>query len=169
MAKKVSSTMFLRGFSRRVGLTRSGLIVAGFLAGFLATIAFHQVMLMFLNELGLATRGAFVIQPTYPFGVPAVLWTAFWGGLWGVALTFVLSPNYSGAQYWLLALLFGTFAPTLVAWFVVSPLKSVPIAAGWHVPTMATTVLVNAAWATGTALLLRLWSSQQARADGPEL
>jgi hypothetical protein len=78
--------------------------------------------------------------------VPAVLSTAFWGGLWGVALAFVIKPIYSGPQYWLAALLFfGTFAPTLVAWFVVSPLKSMPIAAGWRPPPMATTVLVNAA------------------------
>jgi hypothetical protein len=123
-------------------------------------------MLMLLNEVGLTTRRAFVIQPTYPFGVPAVLSAAFWGGLWGIALTSVTKPFYSGARYWLSALLFGTFAPTLVAWFVVSPLKSVPIAAGWRIPPMLTTVLVNAAWATGTALLLRLWFSRRTRAYG---
>ena len=156
--------MFLRGFSSRLGTSRATLLIAGFLAGFLATLAFHQVMLMLLNELGPATLTAFVIQPTYPLGVPAVLSTAFWGGLWGVALTFVIKPIYSGAQYWLFALLFGTFAPTLVAWFVVAPLKSMPIAAGWRIPPMATTVLVNAAWATGTALLLRWWLSRQSRA-----
>jgi hypothetical protein len=163
---RVSSAMFSRGLSSTGAMSRSGLVIAGFLAGFLATITFHQLMLMLLNEFDLTARGAFVIQPTHPFGVPAVLSTAFWGGLWGVVLTFALRPNHSGAQYWLLALLFGTFAPTLVAWFVVAPLKSMPIAAGWRMPPMATAVLVNAAWATGTALLLRLWLSQQVRARG---
>lgn len=158
--------MFSRRLSSKVAISRSGLVVAGFLAGFLATIGFHQLMLMLLNEVGLTTRRAFVIQPTYPFGVPAVLSTAFWGGLWGVVLTFVTRPIYSGAQYWLIALLFGTLAPSLVAWFVVSPLKSLPIAAGGFIPPMATTVLVNAAWATGTALLLRLWFPRQGRAYG---
>ena len=121
-------------------------------------------MLMLLNELGLTTRTAFVIQPTYPFGVPAVLSSAFWGGLWGVALTFVINPINSGTRYWLSALFFGTFAPTLVALFVVPPLKGMPMAAGWRIPPMATSVLVNAAWATGTALLLRWWFSRRRRA-----
>lgn len=163
---RVSSTMFSRGLSSTAAISRSGLVIAGFLAGFLATITFHQLMLMLLNELGLTTRGAFVTEPAQPFGVPAVLSTAFWGGLWGVALTIVSKPNHSGAQYWLSALLFGTFAPTLVAWFVVAPLKSMPIAAGWRIPSMTASVLVNAGWATGTALLLRLWFSQQIRAYG---
>ncbi len=95
-----------------------------------------------------------------------MLSTAFWGGLWGVVLTFVIKEKYSDARYWLFALLFGTFATTLVSWFVVAPLKSMPIAGGWRIPTMATTVLVNAAWATGTALLLRAWFSRRTRSRG---
>lgn len=152
--------------SSRVAISRSGLVIAGFLAGFLATITLHQLMLTLLNELGLTTRRAFVIQPTDPFGVPAVLSTAFWGGLWGIMLTIVTKHKYSTEQYWLWALVFGTLAPTLASWFVVSPLKSDPIAGGWRISTMVTTVLVNAAWATGTALLLRLWFSRRTRASG---
>lgn len=158
--------MLSRGYASRIGISRSGLVIAGFLAGFLATITFHQLMLALLNELGLTPRRAFIIAPIPPFGVPAMLSTAFWGGLWGVVLTFVIQENYSAARSWLFALLFGTFATTLVSWFVVAPLKSMPIAGGWRIPTMATTVLVNAAWATGTALLLRAWFSRRTRACG---
>ena len=158
--------MLSRGYASRIGISRSGPVIAGFIAGFVATITFHQLMLMLLNELGLTPRRAFVIAPIDPFGVPTILSTAFWGGLWGVVLTFVIQEKYSAARYWFSALLFGTFAPTLVNWFVVSPLKNVPVAGGWRISTMATTVLVNAAWATGTTLLLRLWFSRRKRACG---
>lgn len=156
--------MLSRGYASRIAISRSGRVVAGFLAGFVATITFHQLMLTLLNELGLTPRRAFVIAPIDPFGVPAILSTAFWGGLWGVVLSFVIREKYSAARYWFWALLFGTLAPSLVNWFVVSPLKSDPIAGGWRIATMVTTVLVNAAWATGTTLLLRLWFSRRTRA-----
>ena len=46
---------------------------------------------------------------------------------------------------------------TLVAWFVVAPLKGTPVAAGWHPSSMAVGPLANGAWGIGTALLLLLF------------
>jgi hypothetical protein len=52
------------------------------------------------------------------------------------------------------AVLFGAFALSLVAWFVVAPLKSLPVAEGGRPAAIATGLLVNGAWGFGTALLL---------------
>src|SRR5919199_900381 len=60
----------------------------------------------------------------------------------------------------MLALLFGAIAPTLVAWFLVAPLKNQPIAGGFQPAAMLTGLLVNGAWGIGTALLLRLLSKR---------
>jgi hypothetical protein len=132
-------------------------MVAGFVAGFFATLAFHQVMLAFLHGLGLTARTPFAFERTPPLGAPAVLSLAFWGGLWGVALAYA-EPRFSrGVNYWVSALLFGAIGPTLVTWFVSAPLHGLPVGAGWHLPGMMTSVFVNGAWGLGAALLLRLW------------
>lgn len=129
----------------------------GFIAGVLATLVFHQGMLAILHGIGLTPAMPYSLHPTAPLGVPAVLSLAFWGGVWGVILASIEPRFPRGVRYWITALLFGAIAPTLVAWFVVAPLKGLPVAAGWRLPGMATSVITNAAWAVGTALLLRLW------------
>jgi hypothetical protein len=57
-----------------------------FVAGFIATLVFHQGVLALLHAVGLSARGAYVVDPTGPLHVPAVLSLAFWGGVWGVPL-----------------------------------------------------------------------------------
>ena len=50
--------------------------------------------------------------------------------------------------------MFGAVALSLVAWFVVAPLKGLPLAGGGRPAAIATALLVNGAWGLGTALLL---------------
>ena len=47
--------------------------------------------------------------------------------------------------------------PTLVAWFVVAPLKGLPMAGGFKPNNMITGLCVNAAWGLGTGILLALY------------
>jgi hypothetical protein len=61
-----------------------------------------------------------------------------------------------GAKYWVAAIAFGALLPTLVAWFLVAPLKHQPVAGGWKPKTMMIGPIVNAAWGLGTALISRL-------------
>ena len=60
-----------------------------------------------------------------------------------------------------LAIVFGAIAPTLVAWFVVAPLKHQPIAGGWKPAAMTIGPIVNACWGFGTALFYRLFSGRR--------
>ena len=131
--------------------------IKGFIAGFLATLTFHQTALMLLHQAGIAPRAPFSLDPVPPLGVPSVISLAFWGGVWGILLLVALRPALKGAAIWPSAIAFGAIAPTLVAWFVVAPLKDMPVAAGWKPSAMMTGVVVNAAWGLGTALFLQLF------------
>jgi hypothetical protein len=129
-------------------------MLLGFVAGAASVFVFHQGALALLRVAGLTTRAPYSLEPTGPFGVPQVLSLAFWGGIWGVALVTTDRRLPRRASAVLVGALFGALAPTLVAWFVVAPLKGQPLAAGGEPTAMLASVLVNAAWGAGTALLL---------------
>ncbi len=91
------------------------------------------------------------------FYVPAVISLSFWGGVWGIIMMPVIDRQ-RGAAYWIWAILFGAVLPTLVAWFLVAPLKHQPIAGGWKPKALRLGPIVNGAWGFGTALIYRLFS-----------
>lgn len=130
-------------------------LLLGFVAGFLATITFHQIALELLHLANIAPRAAWSMQPVPPFGVPSVISLSFWGGVWGMIMI-LLIDRFRGAPYWIWSIVFGAIAPTLVAAFVVAPLKHQPIPHSGKMVVLGLTV--NAAWGFGTALLYRLFS-----------
>lgn len=127
-----------------------------FAAGFLAVLLGHQPTVIALNTLGLAPAGfpAYSLDPVPPFGVPTVISKAFWGGLWAIVLDLVLARS-SGLIYWLGWIILGAVALSLVAIFVVPPLKGAPVPAFAQLFPFA--AAVNAAWGLVTAMLLSLW------------
>jgi hypothetical protein len=129
---------------------------AEFLAGFASVLVFHQGMLTLLHAVGLTATVPFVLHSTMPFGVPQVWSLAFWGGVWGIIFAWAAQSLPGGRMYWLDAVLFGAVVPSLVAWFVVLPLKGLPMGGGWQPAGIATALLVNGAWGLGTALFLWL-------------
>ena len=130
------------------------LIAAAFVAGFLAVMLFHQPVLALLHAIGTTAAVPYVTRPVPPLGVPQVISQSFWGGIWGIIFALVAPRFPRGASYWIAAVLFGAFALSLVAWFIVAPLKGLPIAAGGRPSAIITGLLVNGAWGFGTALLL---------------
>jgi hypothetical protein len=130
-------------------------IPAGFIAGFLATLIFHQLILTILWVIKIAPFSPFPMHPTKPLGIPAVFSLAFWGGIWGIIYIYVHLKFPKGAGYWLLAFLFGAIFPTLVAMLVVLPLKGKPMGGGWHLPLLVTAVLINGSWGIGTGFFLK--------------
>ncbi len=131
------------------------LALLGFIAGLIAVLIFHQGVWYLLNLTGLIPpdRPAWPLEPIPPFGVPSVLSKAFWGGAWG-ALLAPLLQGLRGGAYWAAWIIIGALATSLVAFFVVPPIKGVPIPELW--PRLLAALLVNAAWGFGTALGLRL-------------
>ena len=129
-------------------------LVAGFVAGFLAVLIFHQLMLGLLHLIGLTAGQPYAMRAVPPLGLPAFLSAAFWGGVWGIVFALVHHRFPRGAAYWVTAFLFGAVLPTLVAWFIVFPLKGMPAGNGWQPAGMLTGILVNGAWGIGTAFFL---------------
>jgi len=131
--------------------------IKAFIAGFVSTLVFHQGALAVLHAAGLSPKAPFAMTATAPFQVPAVISLAFWGGLWGIALWLAIrgAPQFS---YWILALVLGALAPSIVALFVVFPLKGMPMAGGWDPKIIVGALILNGAWGLGVALLMRLLS-----------
>ena len=136
-------------------MTRRWLIV-GFVSGAVAVLVFHQGALALLHAVGLAPRAPFSFEPTQPWGVPQITSLAFWGGVWGILLAAAVAR-----LHWIAvisaAVLFGAVFPTLVAWFIVAPLKGQPVAAGFVPAAMMIGPIVNAAWGLGTGLGLAIF------------
>jgi hypothetical protein len=130
------------------------LVALAFVAGFLAVPLFHQPMLALLHAVGLTPATPYAMRPLPPLGVPQVVSQSFWGGVWGIVFALVAPRFPRGSGYWVAAVLFGAFALSLVAWFVVAPLKGLPVAGGGRPAAIAIALLVNGAWGFGTALLL---------------
>jgi len=129
-------------------------LIVGFLAGALAVPIFHQGALALLHAAGVA--------PQQPWAVPQLWSLMFWGGIWGVLLAGALG-GLRGAALPGASLIFGALFPTLVAWFIVAPLKGQPVAAGLAPAAMLVGPIVNAAWGLGTGLGLLLFDRKERR------
>src|SRR4029077_8190039 len=69
-------------------------LLQGFLAGFLATLVFHQGGLGLLHLFGMTLATPWNFDPVPPFEIPAVISLAIWGGIWGTALLLLhLQPH----------------------------------------------------------------------------
>jgi hypothetical protein len=133
-------------------------ILVSFIAGFLATVIFHQLVLALLWWAGMAPFGPFSMAATQPLGVPAVISLAFWGGVWGILFGLIHNHFPRGSGYWPAAFLFGAILPTLAALLVVLPIKGGHIGGVWQPPLLMTAFLINGAWGVGTGLIIRALS-----------
>ena len=107
-------------------------IVAGFIAGALAVLVFHQGMYVVMQYLGLPLRGAPWSMAADPaaYGMPRVLNQAFWGGLWGIVFAYLID-NMPFGPNWLRGFIFGMVFPMLLgSWVVVAMIKGQPMFSG---------------------------------------
>lgn len=123
--------------------------LAAFIAGFASTLVFHQGVVALFNLFGVAALEPYAMQAVPPFGVPKVLSLAFWGGVWGLPLWWLMR-RWQGVRYWLSGVVGGAVGPTAVAMLVVFPLKGLEVSAR----TVAGGLVVNGAWGLGVALVM---------------
>lgn len=133
--------------------------VKAFGAGFLATLIFHQGIFALFYLAGAVPMPPFNMAPTEPFGVPAVVSLAFWGGVWGIPAWWVIR-DAAATSYWTRALVFGALAPSAVALFVVFPIKGLGVAGGWDPKIIVGALILNGAWGLGVALGMRLFGER---------
>jgi hypothetical protein len=131
-------------------------LVMAFVAGVLAVPIFHQILLLVLHLAGIVPFSPFNMAPTKPFGVPSVISSSFWGGVWGVVFALTLPRWFHGTAYWVASFVAGGVVLTLVFMFVVWPLKI-----GGLPPDLLGLFIIgfllNAAWGIGWALFLALF------------
>lgn len=130
-------------------------IVKWFIAGFVATLVFHQGLFGLLYLTGISPRAPFNLAATEPLGIPQVVSLAFWGGVWSMALAPLLK-GFAGARWWSAWIIAGAIGPSAVALFIVFPLKGMPMAGGWDPKLIIGALLLNGAWGLGCAVVLRL-------------
>ena len=129
-------------------------LLAAFAAGWAATLAVHQPAVGLLHQFGFVGSAPFATHATAPFGIEHVWSLAFWGGVWGIVLM-LAAKRQRLMPLTLFGLVFGAIAPTLVAWFIVTPLRGQSIAQGWNSARLWIGPLVNGLWGIGTALFWR--------------
>lgn len=128
---------------RATGLQSSGM---GFLAGGMAVLTAHQLVVYGLFAIGLIDVEAWSTEPVGPLGVAAVLSNAFWGGIWGAVFA-LIAGRLPGASLWRKGLVFGLVFPLVIgAWIVVPLIKSEPFFAALSAPRLLAGVLVHAAY-----------------------
>lgn len=123
-----------------------------FLAGYISTIVFHQGVISLLFSAGMTASLPLSLQPVPPLGIPQVVSLAFWGGVWGVLL-WPLVRHQEALGQWSRALLLGALCPSLVGWFLVMPLKGEAVAGGWNPHIVSVSLMANAVWGLGMALI----------------
>ncbi|TAL86650.1 MAG: hypothetical protein EPN74_04015 [Rhodanobacter sp.] len=127
-----------------------------FIAGFVSTLVFHQGLLQVLHLIGAFPHRAWNMAPVPPLGVPAVLSLAFWGGLWGILLWALVRKQHGGRR-WLWGMIWGALLPSIVALFVVLPLKGMPMAGGFDPKLIFGALLLNGVWGLGVVGLMKLY------------
>ena len=133
--------------------------VKAFIAGFLAVLSFHQGAVWLLDFQGVIDATPWNMTPVPPFGVPAVISAALFGGLWGMLL-WLLIRNALAAGYYVGAIILGAVFPSLVALTLVSWLKNgqdaEALVEGLTLPRIGVALAVNGAWGLGLAVFMRV-------------
>ena len=135
-------------------------LVMAFIAGFIAVPVFHQGLYAALYHSGVIppakppapSNAPWDTTRVPPLGVPRIVSSSFWGGIWALVL-WPLLAGFTGASFWLAWFVVGGVALTAVFFFVVVPLKGQTMP--FSVPRFLVGVALNGLWGIGTALIMR--------------
>ena len=131
-----------------------------FIAGFLATLVFHQGLFMLFYLGGAVPMAPFNLTPVPPLGVPSVLSLAFFGGLWGMLLWLIVGRT-TGAIHWFGHIGLGAIGATAVAMLLVFPLKGLDVSA----QTWIGGLILNGFWGLGVAVFMGLLGARAPRQE----
>ena len=93
----------------------------------------------------------FNMAPTKPFGVPAVVSLAFFGGLWGVVIAKLVMKS-SPAKQLMKWIIYGAIGPTAIAIVLVFPLKGIH----FNPRIVPAGLLLNGVWGLGCYLIMQI-------------
>jgi len=130
-------------------------IIKAFIAGFVSTLTFHQGLVWVFARYDIAAFTPWHMAPVPPVGMPAVLSLALWGGLWGIALWFLIRRALA-AGYYVGAIILGAIGPSVVALSLVAWLKGQPLADNLDMHVIGVALALNGAWGLGVAVFMRI-------------
>ncbi len=128
-------------------------LALGFIAGALAVLIFHQIMVLLLGFVGMVRGAPWNFAPFGPFGVPRVVNSMFWGGVWGVVYAAIADRLPRQWPLWLVGLVFGLLGPVLFGWTIVALLKGSVLFGGFVPQRMLASILINGMYGIGVALI----------------
>lgn len=123
-----------------------------FIAGFLATLVFHQGLFGIFHLLGVIPKAPYDLTPVGFLGVPSVVSLSFFGGLWGILIWKMISKDL-GMKHWIKGIIFGAIGPTAVAFLVVFPLKGIEV----NLALIPFGLLLNGVWGIGVCVFMKLF------------
>jgi hypothetical protein len=148
---------------RVVGPITARTILLGFAAGVVSVLVFHQGTVWLLHMAGQVPNAPYGLRPIPPFGVPQIVNSCFWGGLWGIVIAVLLRrlrvPDL------LFGFVFGAVALGLTNWVVLPAIKGGAFFAGGDPRRLAITVAIVGTFGWGVALILRGLRNQAWAAD----
>lgn len=126
-------------------------LATGFIAAALAVLVFHQGTIFVLWLLGLTPNFPWSFRAN-PWGVPALINSMFWGGMWG--LVYAAFRDRWPRPDWLGGIVFGILCSTVLGgWIVVALIKGNPLFAGFVPLRMVIGATIGGMFGLGTALI----------------
>jgi cytochrome c biogenesis protein CcdA len=130
-----------------------GRIVYGFAAGALAVLIFHQGMVLILHLLGQVPNFPWSLRAN-PWGVPQILSSMFWGGVWGVLFAFVIGRLPYHWPLWIKGVALGLVLHVILGnWIVLALARGQAMFAGGQPPRMLISALIGTSFGLGWALI----------------
>jgi len=140
------------GVTAAWGMIRT--VALAFLAGFLATILFHQTAIWLLTLLAPFPFAPWNMAPN-DYGLPRVVVLSIWAGVWAVPLCLLIRARPRLPAMTTGAVL-GSLIPSLWGWTVIAALRGGPLFAGGNGRVILTVLFVNAVWGATTVWLFSL-------------
>ena len=129
-------------------------LMLGFIASALSVVIAHQGIVWLLNKAGVWAPKAYATTPVPPFGVPVILNSIFWGGLWGVAYAAVHHLLPAG-PVWAKGALFGVMIAFVSNSIILPVIKDQPLCYGFDVTKLLCVFLILSGFGAATAIFYR--------------
>lgn len=128
----------------------------GFLAGAISVITIHELLIFMFKSLKvLPAAEPWSLQPTGFFGVPKILSSLFWGGVWGVVYV-LIKPNLPFNEPVQNGFIFGLWIAILNNFIVTPLLKKQPLFLGFNLQAITAVLIILTGFGIGTAKIYEM-------------
>ena len=141
----------------------AGTALAGFIAGAIGVLLGHQLMVLILYLTGFVPNAPYSFRAN-PWGVPIIINSMFWGGLWGILYAFV-APRFPAGWTTLVKGAFFGFAihVFLGNWIIVALIRGNPTFSSFVPLRMLIGALIGTAFGIGVAFAYSFVAPRLAR------